>query len=121
MENHSSFSKNDSSTERAVVTVVSEIIMTCAVVLLFFAYLKLEIPTATVAALFCLFAGSVFCWRGFAYAQIMLVLSLAVSEFVLLSFFDWLIAPFFILDVLAVISLSRIRSAHDEEASAQPA
>ncbi len=120
MENQFPNAKNNSPAERAVVAVVSEILMTCAVVLLFFAYLKLEIPVATVAALFCLFAGSVFCWRGFAYAQVMLALSLAVSEFVLLSFFDWLLVPFFILDVLAIMALAKIRSAHEDEISAQP-
>ena len=50
----------------------------------------------------------------------MLALSLAVSEFVLLSFFDWLLVPFFILDVLAIMALAKIRSAHEDEISAQP-
>ena len=70
---------------RILVPLASEIALACAVVLLFFVYLQMQVLTATLLVIPAIFIGSVFCWKSFHAAQAVLFLSILVVQFVFLS------------------------------------
>jgi len=90
------------------------IALCCASVLLFFVYLKMPIGISTAALLFSIFLGTLVCLKSGWASQVMLVVSLIVGEFVILSYHFWLLLPFIALDVVVIISLSRFWLAASE-------
>lgn len=99
---------SEESISGVLVTVAAEVLLICAVVLVLFVYLQLPTAVATGLSLALFFAGSLFCWKSLSSAQIILVLSLLASEFVVLSYFDYLLLPFIVLDAVAVAALARM-------------
>jgi len=97
----------DETANRVLVTVAAEVLLACAVALGLFVYSQLPIAYSTGIALVLLFVGSVFCWKSYSAAQIVLVLSLLVTEFVVLTYFGWLLLPFIVLDIVVVAALAR--------------
>ncbi|VVB99906.1 Uncharacterised protein [uncultured archaeon] len=98
---------DDEAASRMLLTVAAEVLYICAVVLILFVYLPLPIDISTGAAIAALFIGSLFCWKSYSAAQIMLVLSLLASEVVLYGYFDWILIPAILLDIAVIISVAR--------------
>ena len=98
----------DDSLNTILVSVIAEISLICATMLVFFAYLQLPISVATAISLFIFFVGSLVCWRGFVQAQGIFFLSIAASELVLINFFDWLLPGFLVFDFIAIIVFMRL-------------
>ncbi len=107
-------SEKEGPLNRVLVTVISEVALVCATVLLLFGYLRLPIPVSTGASLAVFFAGTLLCWRSFTAAQVLLPASLLVSEFVLFGYFDWLLPAFLVVDVLAFFLLLRVWQPKDD-------
>ena len=109
------FESDDSAAiDHVLVTVASQVFLVCATILSFFVYLQLPLSTAAAASLAVLFLGSLLCWKDYGTAQNLLVVSLLVSEFVILSYIPWLLIPFFLLDVLVILFLFKVWSPKDE-------
>ncbi|GEM_PF-3475818 len=98
---------DDTTVSKMLITVAAEILLICAVLLLLFVYLELPLTLATGTALFALLIGSLFCWSNLASAQIILLLSLFSVEFVLLGYFDILLVPFIILDIIVIAAIAK--------------
>lgn len=105
--------EREGSLNRVLVSAVSEVALVCAVVLALFGYLQLPLYVSTGAALALFFAGSLLCWRSFTAAQAILLVSLAVSQFVLYGYFDWLLPAFFVIDAVVVVLLFRAAQPKD--------
>lgn len=99
---------------RVLITVIAEVAMVCATVLSLFAYFQLPITLSTASALVVFFAGSLFCWKSFATAQTILVLSVLVIEFILINYYDWLLAPFLLFDLFLILVLTKIWQPKDD-------
>lgn len=107
-------SEKEGPLNRVLVTVIAELLLVCATVLLLFGYLKLPISVSTFAALVMFFAGAILCWRSFIMAQALLLASLLAVEFVLFGYFDWLLPAFLLVDLLALLLLLRAWQPKDE-------
>ncbi|MEM4633784.1 MAG: hypothetical protein QW275_01385 [Candidatus Anstonellaceae archaeon] len=99
--------EDEDSLNRMIITISSQLLLICAAILVFFAYFQLPIFIATAACLTILLMGSVFCWRSLANAQTIFMLSILVIQFVLISYFDYLLFPFMLLDILIVLAFAR--------------
>jgi hypothetical protein len=99
---------------RILFSVISEIMLICAVILLSFSYIQLPVAFQSALAMGVLFIGSLLCWRSFFAAQIILVLALLASQFVLLGYFDFLLIPFAVIDLLAIPAIARTWFANSE-------
>lgn len=106
---------DDDSLNTVLVSVIAEIALVCATMLVLFAYLQLPISVATAISLFVFFVGSLLCWKGFVQAQGVFFLSVTMSELVLVNFFDWLLPGFLIFDFLAVLVFMRLWQPKSEE------
>ncbi|MCX8198320.1 MAG: hypothetical protein N3F07_03990 [Candidatus Micrarchaeota archaeon] len=99
--------EDEYSLNRMIITMSSQLLLVCATVLVFFAYLQPPIFLATAACLLVFFAGSVFCWKSLASAQTILLLSLLTTQFILMQYFDYLLVPFLLLDIFLVLAFAR--------------
>lgn len=109
----------EDSLNAVLVAVIAEIALICATALVFFAYLKLPLSLATALSLFVFFLGSLACWKGFGKAQMVFFISIMACEFVLVSYFDWLLPGFIVFDLIAVLVFMRIWQPRNEEAEAE--
>jgi len=107
-------SEQEGPLNRVLVTVISVVSLVCATVLLLFGYLKLPISVSTASSLALFFAGSILCWRSFTLAQLVLLSSLLVTEFVLFGYFDWLLPVFLLVDVSVILLLLRVWQPKDD-------
>ena len=101
----SPFHTHHSDVNRLIITVSAEILLICACIVLFFAYLKLPISTASGLSLVLLLGGSFLCWRSFFSAQLILLFSLLAIEIAIIDFepnffFPALIISIFVLGAL---------------------
>jgi hypothetical protein len=86
-----------------LVSVASEIFMVCAVVLLFFVHLELSQLISAAGALAAMFLGSLFIWKSYNGAKLVLLFSLVVIQLVLLKYAAILMLPFTLIDVLIIV------------------
>ena len=98
---------DDEIINRMVLTAVAVVFLMCASVLLFFVYLKLPVSVSTAGALLAFFIGSLLAWKSSAIAQLIMLISLIVGEFVVLNYNMDFLAPFILLDIAAILFLPR--------------
>jgi hypothetical protein len=98
--------KEDYALQYMYITVASQILLACAIVLLFFVYLPADLAVATGGVLFALLFGSLLCWKSIVAAEAILMLSLLFIEFVVHGYFPGTLLPFVFLDVLVLAWLA---------------
>ncbi|MFA4983123.1 MAG: hypothetical protein WC588_02800 [Candidatus Micrarchaeia archaeon] len=98
---------DDAVINRMVLTAVAVVMLMCASVLLFFVYLRLPVSMSTAGALLSFFIGSLLAWKSGAIAQLIMLLSLIVGQFVILGYNMDLLVPFVIFDLFAIIFIPR--------------
>jgi hypothetical protein len=92
---------------RLLLTVASQTLLICAVLVLFFSYLRLSLEIASGFALTLLLGGSLLCWRNFFAARAMLILSMIGIEVAILAYEPDLAVPAVLLNlVVAAIIFS---------------
>ena len=106
--------KNQGSLECIIVPMVAEILLISASVLWLLVYLKLPIEHATAGMLFVLLFGSFICWKNLYAAEAILYGSLFLGEYVIVAYFNSLIIPCIIFDVLVVLAMTRLRQSSEE-------
>jgi len=92
---------------RVIITISAEIFLICATVLVLFAYLQPPIFISTAVCLLVFFLGTILCWRSYATAQTVFFISVLVTEFILANYFDYLLLPFALLDVVLLIAFAQ--------------
>jgi succinate dehydrogenase hydrophobic anchor subunit len=95
------------SLNRLLVSVSAVILLTCASLVVFFAYVQLPLLLASGVSIVLLLGGSLLCWRSFLASNIVLVLSLAAIEAALLGVQPGLLFPFLLIDLLVLSVLAR--------------
>lgn len=103
--------KDQTAMRRVLVSMAAEILIICAVISVMFVYLRVNAEVGTPVAIVLFFIGSLFCWRSFSNAQIILLLSLAAMELVTLDYFSylgWLIIFFFVLDAVVIYLFTKL-------------
>jgi hypothetical protein len=87
--------------KRVLVTVISEVFLVVASVLVFFVQLSLPASSAGAAALFTFFIGTLLAWQKYRNAVIILFLSMLATEVVIIGYSMDLLIPFILFDLLA--------------------
>ncbi|MCX8175448.1 MAG: hypothetical protein N3E51_04555 [Candidatus Micrarchaeota archaeon] len=107
---------SEESVNRILITVSAVILLACAVVLLLFVFFSrhFSLVSATAISIVAISAGAIFCWKSLAIAQTILLLSLLISQFVLLRFAGWLLVPFIVIDILTIVAMTQVIS-HKED------
>jgi hypothetical protein len=100
---------------RAIVTSSAIVLLTCAIILLLFIYLKIPAVFAAALSIIIFVLGSASCWKSYAMSQTLFLLSLLAIEFVLLHYFDFLFWIFIILDLAVIIAFLRSWTPKAEE------
>ena len=88
--------------DRLLITVVAQVMLICAALVLFFVYLQLPIFVASGLSLALLVFGSLFCWKSFLAARLVLVLSLIAIELALVEYEPSALVPSIALDLAVV-------------------
>ena len=95
--------------EYILISAISEVLFTSAMILLFFVFLPLPMIYASAGAITTLIFGSFTCWKSTRAAEAILYVSLFFSEYVIASHFNILIIPFIILDIIVVLLLTKAK------------
>jgi hypothetical protein len=99
--------EDEGALNRVIITIAAEIFLICATVLVLFAYVQPPIFISTAICLLVFFLGTILCWRSLATAQTIFMLSVLVTQFILTIYFDYLLIPFVLLDIVLVLSFAR--------------
>ena len=97
--------------DRLLITVVAQVLLICAALVLFFVYLDLPIFMASGMSLTLLVFGSLFCWKNFLAARLVLMFSLIAIELALVEYEPFALVPSIALD-LAVAFIILIYGQH---------
>ena len=101
------YRRNRESLNRLLVSVSAVILLTCASLVVFFAYVQLPLLLASGVSIVLLLLGSLLCWRSFLASNLILVLSLVAIEAAFLGIEPGLFFPFVLLDILVLSVLAR--------------
>lgn len=101
------YGRHRESLNRLLVSVSAVVLLTCASLVTFFAYIQLPLLLASGVSVALLLLGSLLCWRSFLAANIIIVLSLAAIELAFLGLQPDLLYPFVLLDLLVLSVLAR--------------
>ncbi len=98
---------------RLLLTVASQTLLICSVLVLFFSFLRLPLVIASGFALTLLLGGSLLCWKNFLAARAILILSMVGIEVAILSYEPDLIIPAIFLDLAVAAILFGSGRFHD--------
>ena len=101
------YRQHHESLNRLLVSVSAVVLLTCASLVVFFAYVQLPLLFASGVSVALLLLGSLLCLRSFLVSNVVLVLSLAAIELGLLGLQPGLLDPFVLLDLLVLSVLAR--------------
>ena len=101
------YRRHRESLNRLLISLSAVILLTCASLVVFFAYIQLPLLLASGLSIALLLGGSLLCWRSFLASNLVLVLSLIAIEVAFLGIAPDLFFPFVLLDLLVLSVLAR--------------